>query len=99
MFLENYSDIISQLCLQNKVKTLYAFGSVLTTKFSQNSDVDLIVDIDSEEPLEYADNYFNLKFALQDALNRKIDLLESKSIRNHLIKENIDRSKKLIYAQ
>lgn len=99
MFLENYSDIINQLCLQNKVKTLYAFGSVLTTKFSQNSDVDLIVDIDSEEPLEYADNYFNLKFALQDALNRKIDLFESKSIRNHLVKENIDRSKRLIYAQ
>ena len=99
MFLENYSDIISQLCLQNKVKTLYAFGSVLTTNFTKNSDIDLIVEIDSEEPFEYADNYFNLKFALQDALMRKIDLLESKSIRNHLVKENIDRSKRLIYAQ
>lgn len=99
MFLENYSDIINQLCLQNKVKTLYAFGSVLTTNFTNNSDIDLIVEIDSEEPFEYADNYFNLKFALQDALMRKIDLLESKSIRNHLVKENIDRSKRLIYAQ
>jgi len=99
MFLENYSDIINQLCLQNKVKTLYAFGSVLTTSFTKNSDIDLIVEIDSEEPFEYADNYFNLKFALQDALMRKIDLLESKSIRNHLVKENIDRSKRLIYAQ
>ena len=99
MYLENYSDVIRHLCQQNKVKSLYAFGSVLTSRFTNKSDIDFIVDIDSAEPFEYADNYFNLKFALQDVLKRNIDLLEAKSIRNQYIKENIDQSKKLIYAK
>ena len=99
MFLESYSDAIFQLCQQNKVKSLYAFGSVLTSRFSKKSDIDFIVDIDSAEPYEYADNYFNLKFALQDILKRNIDLLEEKSIRNQYIRANIEQSKKLIYAK
>jgi len=99
MYLEVYSGIIKQLCEQNKVKSLYAFGSVLTNRFSSESDIDFIVEINSTEPFEYADNYFNLKFGLQDVLKRKIDLLEEKSIRNQYIKQNIDNSKKLIYAQ
>jgi len=99
MYLENYIDAIQLLCRQNKVKSLYAFGSVLTARFSKKSDIDFIVDIDSVEPYDYADNYFNLKFALQDVLKRKIDLLEEKSIRNQYIRENIERSKKLIYAK
>lgn len=99
MFLEDYSDVIRQLCEKHNVKSLYAFGSVLTKRFSAKSDIDFIVDIDSVEPYEYANNYFNLKFALQDVLKREIDLLEARSIRNQYIKQNIDRSKKLIYAQ
>jgi len=99
MFLESYSDAIYQLCRQNKVKTLYAFGSVLTSRFSKKSDIDFVVDIDSVEPYEYADNYFNLKFALQDVLKHNIDLLEEKSIRNQYIRANIEQSKKLIYAK
>jgi predicted nucleotidyltransferase len=99
MYLENYSDAIRYLCQQNKVKSLYAFGSVLTSRFTKKSDIDFIVDIDSVEPFEYADYYFNLKFALQEVLKRNIDLLEAKSIRNQYVKENIEKSKKLIYAK
>ena len=77
---------------------MYAFGSVLTNRFNNNSDIDLIVDIDSSNPLEYADCYFNLKFALQDLLNRPIDLLENKAVRNDYLRQKIDNSKQLIYA-
>ncbi len=98
MYLDNYINDIKDLCLINKVKTLYVFGSVLTNNFTEKSDIDLVVDIDAEDPLEYADFYFNLKFSLQDLLKRQIDLLENKAIRNPYIKENIERSKSLIYA-
>jgi len=99
MYLDNYYNILQNLCQQNKVRSLYVFGSVLTDKFNDNSDIDLIVDIDANDPFEYADNYFNLKFALQDIFKRPIDLLENKAIKNPIIKENIDRSKQLIYAK
>jgi len=98
MYIDRYKNTLVQLCLQNKVKSLYAFGSVLTNRFDNNSDIDLIVDIDSANPLEYADNYFNLKFALQDLFKRPIDLLENKAIRNDYLRQEIDQSKRLIYA-
>ncbi len=98
MYLEKYIKEIKILCQKNKVKTLYVFGSVLTNRFSDKSDIDLIVDIDTIDPLDYADNYFNLKFALEELLNRQIDLLEQKAIKNPYLRENIENSKNLLYA-
>jgi len=98
MFLDKYTNEIINLCLQNKVKSLYVFGSVLTKRFSEKSDIDFVVDIDSNDPIDYADRYFNLKFALQDLFKRNIDLLENKAIKNPYIRQNIDRSKALVYA-
>ena len=34
---------IRELCEQHKVERLYAFGSVLTERFSKDSDVDFLV--------------------------------------------------------
>lgn len=99
MYLDKYAKEINNLCLKNKVKFLYVFGSVLTEHFSDKSDIDLVVDIDSSDPFDYADNYFNLKFALQDLLSRPVDLLENKAIKNPYIRQNIDQSKSLIYAK
>ena len=99
MYLDKYINEINTLCLQNKVKSLYVFGSVLTNRFSEKSDIDLIVEIDSNDPFDYADSYFNLKFALQDLFRRPIDLLENKAIKNPYIRKNIDSSKSLIYAR
>ena len=99
MYIDTYRNVLTQLCLQNKVRSLYAFGSVLTNRFNIDSDIDMIVDIDSKNPLEYADCYFNLKFSLQELFNRPVDLLEDKAIRNNYLRQEIDNSKQLIYAE
>ena len=98
-YISKYTTDITNLCKQYNVKTLYAFGSVLTKRFNSNSDIDLVVDIDESDPLNYAEYYFDIKFALEDLFNRPVDLLESKSIRNPLMREHIDNSKQLIYAK
>ena len=98
MDLNKYMSDIKILCRRNKVRTLYVFGSVLTDEFTESSDIDLIVEIDSDDPLEYADNYFNLKFALEEIFKRQIDLLENKAIKNQYLREIIDKSKSLLYA-
>jgi len=79
--LETYTSDIKKLCESHKVKSLYAFGSVLTERFNGESDIDLIVDFSNIEVEDYADNYFDFKFSLQDILKRPIDLLEEKAIK------------------
>jgi predicted nucleotidyltransferase len=97
--LHKYTTDITSLCQQYRVCSLYAFGSVLTDRFNNNSDIDLIVEIDESDPIEYAESYFNIKFALEDLLKRPIDLLENKAIRNPLMREHINNSKQLVYAR
>jgi len=98
MYLDPFKNQIIQLCEKHEVKHLFAFGSVLTNKFSEKSDVDLLVDIKLKDPLKYAENYFNLKFQLEDLLERDIDLLEERGIKNPYLKKNIDNSKLLLYG-
>jgi predicted nucleotidyltransferase len=99
MYLDNYKHSVAEFCRQNRVKSLYVFGSALTDRFNEKSDVDLVVDIDASDPLVYADSYFNLKFALQGLFQRPVDLLEDKAIRNPLMRERINNAKQLIYAK
>ena len=89
---------IKRLCLNHSVKQLYAFGSVLTNKFTNESDVDLVVDFDPIDISLYADNYFDFKFSLQKVLNRPIDLLEEKAIKNPYFRQNINQQRQLIYG-
>jgi uncharacterized protein len=96
--LDKYSNDIRKLCIDHKVKRLYAFGSVLTEQFSQFSDVDLIVDFDTIDVASYADNYFAFKFSLQDILKHPIDLLEEKAIKNPYFKEAINKKRQLVYG-
>lgn len=81
------------------MKSLFAFGSVTRDDLKPNSDIDLIVDIDNSDPLSYADDYFSLKFQLQQLLNRRIDLLELRAIRNQFLKQKIDQTKVLVYGK
>ena len=97
--LDKYNTDISKLCKDHKVKSLYAFGSVLTDQFSQTSDIDLIVDFDSIDVASYADNYFAFKFSLEDILKRSIDLLEEKAIKNPYFKKAISQKRRLVYGQ
>ena len=97
--LASYTPEISQLCKTHKVKSLYAFGSVLTDSFNNESDIDLIVDFYDVELEDYADNYFDFKFSLQDILKRPVDLLEEKAIKNPYFRQSLNQQKQLVYGQ
>ena len=89
---------INKLCSDHNVKQLYAFGSVLTSQFGNESDVDLVVDFNPIDISTYADNYYDLKFSLQKVLNRPVDLLEEKAIKNPYFRQNLNETRKLIYG-
>ncbi len=97
--IEDHIKELKEACIKFQVAELYAFGSVLTNNFRRDSDLDFIVTIDETDPLECAEYYFQLKFALEKIFGRKIDLLEQKSIRNPLFKDLVDHKKRLVYAR
>lgn len=88
-----------ELCKQHRVKELFLFGSVLTNKFNSKSDIDLLVQFDSIDLLEYFDNYMDFKEGLEKLLGRHVDLLENQAIRNPIFRKVIDREKRLVYER
>ena len=96
--LDTYLKEINFLCQQHNVNKLYVFGSALSKNFDEKSDIDLIVDFNTLTLEEYADNYFDFKFSLQDILKRPIDLLEEKAIKNPYFKNAVLKDRALIYG-
>ncbi len=96
--IEKNIDIIRDLCLKHKVGKLFAFGSILTNRFQEDSDIDFLVDFAGVDLYDYADNYFDLKFSLESLFSRKVDLLENKAIQNPYLRNSIDSTKQLIYG-
>lgn len=95
--LDQHSGIIKELCVSHHVKRLYAFGSVLTTQFNGESDIDLIVDFEPMQVEHYADNYFDFKFSLQDIFKRRVDLLEEKALKNTYFIQAVNPLRKVVY--
>jgi predicted nucleotidyltransferase len=96
--LDKHINDIQKLCSDHNVRQLYAFGSVLTNEFDKQSDVDLIVNFEPIDIASYADNYYDLKFSLQNILNRPVDLLEEKAIKNPYFQSSINQHRQLIYG-
>ncbi|MBP3288781.1 MAG: nucleotidyltransferase domain-containing protein [Muribaculaceae bacterium] len=91
---------IFDLCRLHKVKTLAVFGSILTDRFNDNSDVDLLVDFEQidHDKFDYVSNYFDLRDSLEQLFNRKVDLIEEKGLRNKYFIANVNRTKQMIYG-
>lgn len=97
-FIDNYIQQIAALCKKHRVKSLYAFGSVLTPKFNADSDIDLLVDFNAIAAEDYFENYCSLKESLETIFQREVDLVEDKGIRNNVFRRVVDRTKQIIYG-
>ena len=95
---DNKISQIKKLCELNKVKTLFAFGSVIRDDFNDSSDVDLVVDIDETDPYKYTDLYFNIKEKLENIFKRQVDLLEERAINNRFFRQELDKTKVKLYG-
>jgi uncharacterized protein len=93
----NYDNFIT-LCRLHKVDKIYAFGSSITDHFDPTrSDIDVIVNLDIKDPIEYGETLLSLWDSLEIFFNRKVDLLTDDSINNPYLRKSIEASKKLIY--
>ncbi len=96
--IEKYINTINELCKKYKVKRLFVFGSILTERFTPESDIDFLVDFNKNEIDDYFSNFFDLKYALEDLLKRDIDLVENQSLKNPYFINSVNNTKTLVYG-
>ena len=92
------SQAITQICKTFHVKSLHIFGSLAEGRFDDHSDVDLIVEFQRDGFEGAFEQFMGFKEALEEALARPVDLLVSTRFRNSIFREEIERSKRLVYA-
>jgi hypothetical protein len=94
----NNMDKIKALCLAYNVKSLFAFGSVCTDRFNEESDIDLLISFNSMDFGDYAETYFNIADRFEDLFQRSVDLVTDKSLSNPYFIESVNRTKTLLYG-
>lgn len=94
----NLQKIIA-LCEKYKVKSLYVFGSILTPRFNENSDVDFSATfLPEEDPLQAGENRIQFYMNMTDLLGRKIDLVDEDCLKNPYFIDELNETKQLIYG-
>ena len=91
---------ISEFCRKWSVKELALFGSVLTEKFREDSDIDILISF-SEDANHSLFDLVNMKEELEQIFGREVDLVSRRGIessRNYLRKEAILSTAEALYA-
>lgn len=91
-------DKIRALCVTHNVKSLFAFGSVCTDRFNDQSDIDLLISFHSMDYGDYADSYFDLADKFENLFRRPVDLVTDKSLSNPYFIDSLNQTKTLIYG-
>jgi predicted nucleotidyltransferase len=95
---ENSADI-SRLCREHHIRRLEVFGSAArATDFDPaRSDADFLVEFEPEAK-RGLHSYFAFKAALEAVLQRTVDLVEAKAVRNPYLLEGINSAREVVYA-
>jgi len=89
---------IQRLCNEHGVAAFYLFGSMSKDSSSDTSDYDYLVRFSPKIPLlECADNYFSLLRKLEEMLDRKVDLVSEKSVKNPVLVKEIMETRIPLY--
>ena len=93
---DDFQDEIVSVCRKYRVKSLGVFGSALSEDFNENSDIDLLIELDSAK--NGIVRYMNVKFELETLLKYPVDLVMPKAIKNNRIKNHILSDVRSLYA-
>ena len=93
--IQKYIPQVIELCKKHKVESAYIFGSAVTNQFTEQSDVDFLVNMQKNlDPVEMGGH---LTYELQELLNRHVDLLTERSLKNPYFISEVSKSKFALY--
>jgi len=96
LLLSEIEKIKSFLATQPVVKA-FIVGSVARNEETQDSDVDLLIELDRQAKVGLM-KFASIKFELENILQKKIDLLSEGGISKYVL-PSIIKDKKLIYEK
>jgi uncharacterized protein len=97
MKLSNQDIITIRDYFQDKpVLRAFLFGSFSRKDASENSDIDILVELDYSKHIGMS--FVNMKFDLEEKLHKKIDLVSSNAVSKYIL-PFINNDKQLIYEK
>jgi predicted nucleotidyltransferase len=75
---QDLKKIISPILLDHGIKKAGIFGSYVRNEAKEDSDIDILVEIDADISLL---DFVGIKLEIEDKLNKKVDLVEYKTLK------------------
>ena len=88
--------LIRRVLSDKPVKRAFLFGSYTRDEADQDSDVDILVELDYSKHIGLG--FIRIKNQLEEILKKKVDLVSENAISKHL-RPFINRDKQLIYER
>jgi len=92
----NQINLIKDFFSKQPVLKAYLFGSYSRGNETENSDIDLLIELDYSQPIGL--EFIQMQIDLQNLLSKKLDLVSARGLSKY-IKPILDKEKKLIYSR
>lgn len=92
----NQIETIKNYLKTRPVLKAYLFGSYVRNEADDQSDIDILVDLDYSQRIGL--QFIQMRIDLEKLLNTKVDLVSSNGLSQY-IKPQVDHEKQLIYAR
>ncbi len=91
---------ITALCQRYRVRHLEVFGSAARgDDFDPaSSDADFLVEFEPQSDLPPLEEFFGFQAELSRLLERPVDLIEARAVRNPYVLADIKRTREVVYA-
>jgi predicted nucleotidyltransferase len=96
---DEQQDEIAAACREYGIERLFIFGSAIRDDFRPgDSDIDLLVEFGPIEVTKKFHTYLDAREAFRRIFQADVDLVMRGAVKNKVIANEIDRTKKLLYA-
>ena len=95
---ENRLADLRRLCAEHNIRRLHLFGSAAAGDFTDQSDLDFLVEF---KPEAYQSTWFyiDVLLELRKMFDRKIDLLDTETVDNPFLAKSVNETKVLLYNE
>ncbi|HVS70403.1 MAG TPA: nucleotidyltransferase family protein [Phycisphaerae bacterium] len=91
-------DKVRDFCRRWKITEFALFGSVLRDDFRPDSDVDVLVTFEPNDPWSYGHEWFTMIDELEKLFGRPVDFVEKETLVNPYRRHEILGTMQVIYA-